>query len=374
MKKVFIISAVLLVVVLFFLGIYNFVFKKDTPTIVKEISNENQKTAAQKASEKISVISSQPVLGPFFDKKSETISYYSAKNGTVWTSNPDGGGKKQISNKTWDDLKEVLWSQDHSQVLMTFEKNGQKTFSQYDLTANKETKLKIGLDTAAWDGPGIKIFYKYYDSATQKRSINVAKPDGSGWQKIADTEFKNVSISPVPGTSNVSFWNTSNASEETQLTIVGAIGGEPKIILKGKFGADYLWSPDGTQALVSSLTNKDSKMTTLGIVTINGQYQDLNVPTFASKCVWSSDGKIIYYALPGGIPDGAKLPNDYQDKKFMTEDTFWKMNTITGEKNRIVEASEISDKYDSSSLFISATGSDLYFINRIDQKLYKIKL
>jgi hypothetical protein len=178
----------------------------------------------------------------------------------------------------------------------------------------------------------------------------------------------------VPSTSNVSFWNFPNADEETQLTIVGAVGGEPNVILKGKFGADYLWSPDGTQALVSSLASNDSKMTTLGLVTVNGQYHDLAIPTIVSKCVWSNDGKSIYYALPGAIPDNARMPNDYQDNKFMTDDTFWKIDITTGEKSRLINASEINGKYDSSDLFLSATESDLYFINRSDQKLYKIKL
>jgi len=378
MKKVFIISLVLLVVVLFFLGIYNFAFKKSTPIVAQPATQENptdvKKITDQETPEKISVISSQPVLGPFFDKKSGTISYYSAKDGTVWTVNADGSGEKQIVSKTLDGLKNVLWSPDHSKVLTTFEKNGQQSFYQYDYNTNKGTQLKNGLDTVAWDNTGAKIFYKYYDSTTQKRSINIADPDGSGWQKIADTEFKNVSISPVPSTSNVSFWNFPNADEETQLTIVGAVGGEPNVILKGKFGADYLWSPDGTQALVSSLASNDSKMTTLGLVTVNGQYHDLAIPTIVSKCVWSNDGKSIYYALPGAIPDNARMPNDYQDNKFMTDDTFWKIDITTGEKSRLINASEINGKYDSSDLFLSATESDLYFINRSDQKLYKIKL
>jgi len=378
MKKMFIISAVLLGVVLFFLGIYNFVFKKNTPIVMQspaqETANDVQKAAAQKASEKISVISSQPVLGPVFDKKSGKILYYSANDGTVWTSNPDGSEKKQTSSKTLNGLKNVLWSQDHSQVLTTFEKDGQQTFYQYNYKTNTGVQLKSGLDTAVWDSLGVKILYKYYDSTTQKRSINVANPDGSGWQKLADTEFRNVLISPVPSTSSISFWNAPDANEETQLAIIGAIGGEPKVILSGKFGADYLWSPDGTQALVSSLASKDSKMTTLGIVTIDGQYHDLIIPTFVSKCVWSDDGKSVYYALPGAIPDGVKLPNDYQEKKFMTEDTFWKMDIATGEKSRIIDASEINGKYDSSNLFLSVTESDLYFVNRSDQKLYKIKL
>ena len=156
------------------------------------------------------------------------------------------------------------------------------------------------------------------------------------------------------------------------MQIIGAIGGQTQVIFKGRYGGDYLWSPDGTQALVSSLGDENSKMPTLGLITINSEYHDLNIPTIVSKCVWSSDGKTIYYALPGGIPDSVIMPNDYQNGKFTTEDTFWKMDIATGQKERLVSANEISGKYDSSNLFLSATNSALYFVNKIDGKLYRI--
>jgi len=374
MKKVFIISSILLGIVLLFLGVYNFAFKENSPAEMQQA--EETKPAVQetvKKPEKLVVISDEALLGPAVDKKNETITYYARENGTVWKIGLDGGKKQQVASTELNGLKNVLWSIDQSKVLTTLEKNGQSTFYEYDYQTKKGTQLKSGLDTAVWDNLGAKIFYKYYDSATQKRSINIANPDGSNWQKIADTEFRNVSIAPVPLTSVVSFWNIPNANEETQLSTTGASGGEPQIILKGRYGADYLWSPGGTQSLVSSLANKDNRMTTLGIVTLKGAYSDLGIPTFVSKCAWSMDGKTVYYALPGDIPDGAVIPNDYQDKKFFTDDTFWKIDTTTNKKERIIDASNIAGKHDSSNLFLSPTEDALYFINRVDGKLYKIE-
>jgi hypothetical protein len=255
-----------------------------------------------------------------------------------------------------------------------FQIGGQLSFYEYDRQSKKGTLLKNGLDTVVWDNLGAKIFYKYYDAATKKRSLNTANPDGSNWQKLSDVDFRDMSIAPIPSTSAISYWNYPDASQESQLQIIGAIGGQSQTIFRGRYGGDYLWSPDGSQALVSSLGSKDNKMTTLGLVTIGGEYHDLNVPTVVSKCVWSSDGKTIYYALPGGIPDNATMPNDYQANKFTTDDTFWKMDVVTGQKERVIDAGDVSGKYDSSSLFLSATGDALYFINKIDGKLYKIAL
>ena len=373
MKKIFIISAVLLVVVLFFLGIYNFAFKKgSTEAIVQQPKIEEK--IVQKKPEKITVVSGQAVISPFFDQKNETITYYSAKDGTVWQINFDGTGKKQIESTKLEGLKNVVWSPDHQKVLTMFEKEGKTSFYEYDYQSKKGTPLKSGLDTAVWDNMSAKIFYKYYDAATQKRSINIANPDGSNWQKLTDVDFRNVSISEIPSTSVVSYWNYPDAAQESYLQTVGIIGGEPKIVFRGRYGGDYLWSPDGTQALVSSLKSSGDKMTTLGLLAINGEYHDLNIPTIVSKCVWSSDGKNIYYALPGGIPSNFIMPNDYQNDKFTTEDTFWKMEIATGKKERIIDIADILEKYDSTSLFLSSNNSSLYFVNKIDRKLYKLDM
>ena len=368
--KKFILSAALLIIVLFFLGIYNFAFKKDSKTIVQP----TPEPVVQKAPEKITAISDQAVISPFFDKKTEIITYYSAKDGTVWQTDANGKNKQQIETVKLEGLKNVLWSPDHQKVLTTFEKSGQTSFYEYDRQNKKGTPLKNGIDIVAWDNLGEKIIYKYYDAAAKKRSLNMANPDGSGWKQLADIDLKKMSLESVPSSSVIAYWNYPDALQESQLQTIGAVGGQPQVIFKGRYGGDYLWSPDGTQALVSSLAIKGAKMTTLGLVAISGEYHDLNIPTIVSKCIWSSDGKTIYYALPGGIPDNAVMPNDYQDGKIATEDTFWKIDLATGQKKRLIDTSDISGKYDSSNLFLSATSNALYFVNKIDGKLYRIGL
>jgi len=156
--------------------------------------------------------------------------------------------------------------------------------------------------------------------------------------------------------------------------LIGSLGGDVKTVFSGKYGADYVWSPDGKKAAVSFLAQQGKSQMNLGIVTLDGAYQDLGIPTLASKVVWSKDGKTLYYALAGSIPDGAVMPDDYDSKKFTSSDTFWKVDTTTGQKSRIVETSDIMQNYDASQLFLSPTEDALFFVNRIDGKLYRINL
>ena len=100
----------------------------------------------------------------------------------------------------------------------------------------------------------------------------------------------------------------------------------------------------------------------------------MDVATFVSKSAWSKDNKSMYYALPDTMPANMILPNDYQDKKFNTKDSFWKFNTITGEKSKLIGADKMLIDIDATKLFLNADESMLFFVNRTDDKLYRIDL
>lgn len=382
MKKVFVISAILLGTTILILVIYNFIFlqnksvQKANQPLKQDIQTEKiVANNTEKKQSRILAVSKDPVLGAVVDKKTEKIFYYSALTGMIWQIDGDGSNEIQVTNTKVPGLLNVEWSPDRTKVLTNLTRDEKNVFFVYDNVIKSGVQLKEGLDSATWDGLGIKIIYKYYDSKTKKRSLNIADADGKNWSTlVADIPFRSLSIETIPLSSAVSFWNTPNSSEESVLQTISLTGGEPKVILKGKFGGDYLWSPDGSQALVSSITNKDSSNITLGLVDLQGQYRDLGIPTIVSKCAWSVDGKTIYYALPGGIPAGSNMPNDYQNKKFTTQDTFWKINILTGSKDRILELSDINEAYDILNPFLSLTENSLFFTNRIDGKLYRISL
>ena len=105
-----------------------------------------------------------------------------------------------------------------------------------------------------------------------------------------------------------------------------------------------------------------------------GEFQSLSLPTFVSKAAWSKDSRTIYYALPGGLPDSATLPNDYFDKPLITKDTFWKMDVGTGKKTRLTDLKDVAQSFDSSDLFMSPKEDILFFTDRTTHRLYRIDL
>jgi len=388
-KKIFIISSVLLSAVLFFLGIYNVSFKKEKTSVqnvTKTGQDENAggsksaldkigETVGIKNKEKIYSLSDEAIFGPVSVDNGESVEYYSKTSGSVFKVFFNGEGKETISDKNLPGLEKVLWSSDASKVISRFNNNGQIRYSTYDYKEKKGYELSDGVEYATWNNLGDQIFYKYFDAKSKKRTINTADFDGKNWKKIADVNFSSAFISVVPQSSFVSFWNSPNAFEETSLNVVSTVGGEVRKIFSGKFGADYLWSPNGSKSLVSFADSKGGSKISLGVINSNGgEFQNLNIPTFVSKCAWSGNNKTIYYALPSFSSENNVLPNDYQNGKVSTRDTFWKMDIASGKAERAVEIADIKEAYDATSLFLSPSEDILFFINKIDGRLYGINL
>jgi hypothetical protein len=126
---------------------------------------------------------------------------------------------------------------------------------------------------------------------------------------------------------------------------------------------------------VSVSDEKGGKKTDLAVMNASGgQFQSLNFPTFVKKCAWSADAKFLFCAMPGNIPEGAILPNDWQEGKVQTADTFWKIEIATGKKDRLVETDKIGGSYDTLNPFLSSDEKFLFFINKVDGKLYRLTL
>jgi hypothetical protein len=376
-KKIFFISLSLFCVALLFFGVYNLVFKKPViaplveekaPAIVTPVIPPKVSTAP------ITAISDEAVLAPTLNGNNNAIKYYAKNSGRVYQIDFDGNSKRTLSDKELLGLGSVLWSPDKNSVLTEFSSAGTTTFSAYSYTTLQNTHLNKNIDAVSWQNTGNRIFYSYRDPATKKRTLNVANSDGTSWKKLTETTFP-FSIAQIPKSSLVSFWNKPDAFFETTLRSIPLIGGEEKILLKGLFGADYLWNNNGTMALVSHSSAKGGTKLQLSLVNSNGgEFKNLDLPTFVSKCVWLKDNKTAYCAMPGEIPVSAIMPNDYDQEKFHSADTFWRIDTSTGEKSRIIDLNKITNKYDATKLFLDTNESILFFVNRIDGKLYRITL
>jgi len=379
MKKVFSFSLGLLFLVLIFLGAYNFVFKNNVrdpkvatngETVIKQQASTDEKPLSINISlvfnEDISDVSVAED-GSFF--------YYSLDDKALKKANSEGKDKTILLNNLPGTPSRILWSPKKDQALLLLkQENGDSLWHLVILATKTLTPLKAEISRIVWGNLGDIIFYQYTDFSNGKRTLNSARPDGTGWKAIADLAFDSY-ITPIPQSSQIAFWKKPNAFEATTLETVSMSGENRKVLLSERFGADYLWSPNGEKVLASTSSERGGKSILLNKMNAKGgEFQSLMTPTLITKTVWSKDNKTIYFALPGSLPENSILPNDYFEKNLHSKDTFWKLDVTTGKKSRLAELKEVAQSFDSSNFILSPDESALFFTDRTTKRLYRIDL
>ncbi len=396
MKKVFIISSILLSVVLIFLGIYNFAFndakddrvrtnskretveratktssEKKTSAVARDVQEKSDDDVARqekvvqrnKKDDRIIPVTKRRVISPTIDKDKGVIRFYDRDTGKVFEVPLIGGTEKVFSDKSLPGLVYVAWAPDKKRVLTKFaDKNGVRIYF-FDHRTHRGKQLKRGIDRVDWTTAGDQILYTFFDEKTRRTTLNVSKYDGSEWRILAENVAKGTRFTSIPQSSRVAFWRPPNPYELTELNIVSLLDTDPvvKTIFRGHYNADFLFSPDGERILVSSTQNRGSNARMIGVMNINGgEYKNLHVPTNVRKCVWSSNSHIVYCAFPTG-----------------DRDTFWKIDVATNKKSRILNLDDVINsgtRYQAFDLFLAPDESALFFTNVLDGRLYRIEL
>ena len=378
-KKIFYASLSLLILVLIFLGAYNFAFKSN---VNNPVADPVKKAEMQKANEaaitppgNIESPLNENVMGAVADKEN-SLYYFSLDDGSLKRATLDGKSKTVLLSNLPGTPGRIVWSPKHDQVLLFLKQPGGAALWYFsDINRKTLVPLKAEISRPIWNNLGDKILYLFTDPKTKNRTLNIANPDGSAWKKLTDLGPKDYFLASVPQSSQVSFWNRPDGNETSSFQTVSTLGENRHTLVSGTFGGDYLWSPNGEYALESGSDKQNGHVLTLSLLNATtGAVKNLSIPTLVSKTAWSADGNTIYYALPGSLPSEAVLPNDYYGKPLFTKDTFWKMDRETGKSTRLVELKEITAGLDSTDFFLSPKEDFLYFTDRVTKRLFRLEL
>jgi hypothetical protein len=82
----------------------------------------------------------------------------------------------------------------------------------------------------------------------------------------------------------------------------------------------------------------------------------------------------IYCAVPSdqNTLSAARLPDEYEQYMYFTDDNFYSINTDTGSLNEIFSPSAINQNIDATDMKVF--NNILFFVNRYDQKIYALAL
>lgn len=386
MKKTFFISLILLVFVLIFWGLYAFVYKNNVYTSSVDPSTTtftNKQPVAPPVKQPVGIFSGaplqkvldEPIVGATLDQGDQHLWYVTDSNpALIRKQDPLSGGVETVTTLAYP-VSQVRWAPDMTQALVQEAAADVEHWHLIRLSDGTDTPLKNGIQSPVWTNAGDRIMY-VYTLPNKKQSVNLSRPDGSEWRQLAALDLNaGIALATVPQSALVAAWNIPSAFEETHLQTVSLGGGDPQPVIASKFGADYVVSPDGTKIFVLSTDRKGGNKMVAGVTNaLGGEYRTLDIPTFANKVAWGKDNIMLYYALPSALPEEAVVPDDYRKQTTFTQDTFWKINTSTGEKQRLIELADIPEAYDATRLFLDSQEHLLFFIDRKSHLLYRVKL
>jgi hypothetical protein len=373
LKKVFILSLTLLVLLLISWGAYYYSFKKsfqDSPE--GEFANtEESENILDRLTSTIEPVLEVAVITPVLDADNISVLYFQKANGLLYRFNPQTLEKDIVYEGMPENIISPHWNEARQEVMMQF----QDHYALYNIKAADPILFKDDVVELTWDSLSEKIVYVYKDPLTQERSINISQPNGSNWKELVRIGNSKVKLDAIPRSPYIAYWPLPNNATSSTLKTVNILTGEEKTLLTEKKGADYLWSPNGKKVLVSFVSGTENEISLAVMNNTGGEFRTLsNTHTLASKCAWSKDNIHVFCAVPTSIPQDTLMPDAYVNKDIFTKDTFWKISTQTGTMERIVNMDDIKQSFDASHLFLSGDETLLYFVERRNEYVYKIKL
>jgi len=388
LKKIFLISLVLLALIGGTFLTYNLFFKADTgPSLSEEETGAlpedttqdgtNQPTStspsgASLASLKLKAISQEKVLAPSLKADGQSVKYYSQTTGQVWETSFDGLNTKKISDKTLTGLIKIIWSPDKEKVISVIAENGLTKKYFYNYANSQSATLNANIGYVAFSPDSKKIAYQYTDPQTEQSNISVADPNGQNWKIVFKTRLANL-IVEWPVKEKISLKTQPSGLAQGLLYSLNPDTGEFTKILSGYLGMNAKWSPKADKILYS-IVDQNAKNPRLFLADSAGQQtSDLGLGGLVDKCVWAKDNHTIICALSQQISANATWPDDYYKGLVLVNDDFYKINLETGKKIKIA-GSTAETGYDAQDLFLSPQEDYLFFVNRRDGLLYSLKL
>ncbi len=305
------------------------------------------------------------VISPVLNKTEDKILFYKKDGGDLFSYSFSGDTKEKTSNLTIIGILEAFWSptKDRALVLYLDDETIKGFLHQGTSTI---TTLPQNIKSAAWSQDAKTLAYLIL----QNDEINLVLSDSSGKKPktIFRTPIQDVKTHWI--TKDL-FAFTTNASglAEGFIFTLNRTSGVFKKIVGPFFGLTSLWSEDGSRVLTSS-TNTNGKNTRMRVWDNSGNVLSaIGVKTLAEKCIFANKDE-IYCAVPNEIYQDTTLPDDYFSGEFHPQDRLVYIDLKNNETRELLK----EGVFDMSNLVITQNKDYLFFVNRFDGTLWRIKL
>lgn len=368
-KKILIILGSTLTLTFVAILVY-YLFFKGTPTITTPPGSEIYEGSGlgEQGIKRLLPITQESVLGASINEENGKILYFSL-NGEINSINFDGTEKTKIGVMTTDGIGDVSVSKNGKNILAKITSQpGVSKYIVYNIKKNSLKSLPERTVAASFDPSGENIAIALDKTLSKISTIN-----------IESGETTEITIARIPdividwhGTDVVAIKTKPSGLAFGLLYNLDLKTKEISRILGNINGLTSLFSPSSKRALISQTSSDTGKELSLSVINMEkNTKQSIGLFTLPEKCAWFNDDRTIICASINAENEGKYvMPDDYYKGKikFSSEDIV-RINLDTGQKQNM-----INGVFDAQNLFLSKDEAYLYFINRVDGRLYRLTL
>lgn len=305
----------------------------------------------------------KPILGATLSADNAKIMYYTKSGGKLEAVDFSGETQEQISPLTIVGIFDVVWqnAKRHSVISYLDSANAKRFINETATTG--VVFLPEGIRSAVFSPDSRSLAYLLRKSEITQ--LITATETGGKPQVVYETLVPDFSLLWIaPKKILLQSAPSSHVAGIVYLFDTGTKTLEK--IFSDIRGGMTIASPDGA-ALLTSFIGGDGR----GALSLTNQKgenaQSITPATMSEKCVFTKDAKTIYCAVS---QDAQELPDAWFRGDIALEDQFMRIPADT------LVAEVISDKtqFDATNLFLSPDGKYLFFQDKNDLTLWRLKL
>lgn len=317
-------------------------------------------------------------------KESATaVRYVDRATGNIYQTFLDTLSEKRISDTTLPKIYEAYFGNNGKNVLLRLLEDDNATIATYagqlpDITetgdsalATKGGFLERNIKNITLSPDNTKFFYLL---PTEQNTVGIiADLSGSSRSQVFSSAFTEW-LPEWVSDRIIALTTKPSALVPGYLYTIDIKTKETKKVLGDIRGLTTLYSPNGKKVLYSETTGNGSSFTLSLYDTNTKQSAAIGIDTLPEKCVWASDNKTIYCAIPTTITPG-QYPDIWYQGIVSFSDAIWKIDTVLG-LSKIITTPEQDNgiAFDGINLFLDVNEVSLFMTNKKDATLWQLPL
>ena len=327
-------------------------------------------------------INESDVIATTLSSDGENLYYYDPDKGEIYMSNLDGSDQKAITSANFENVYDIEWSANKDKAVIAFSENEgeDKEYALFDLNTQQVIKYDKKYQAVSLSPDQSEIVYLYKDDVNDISNISVTDPyDTSKYKplyryskagiKLAWIDKVNVAVRPDDK-------KVTGYEEDNVETVFKTTDDTFRVVIGDQYSVSSKESLNKKMLLFNQSDVKNPRQISLNIIDGHGLQEPkyLGIDTLVSKCAWNRDNKNVVCGVPDFWPNNMIMPDDYISERFISTDSFYKINTETQQVALIAPSTSFISTYDVQGQGVSKDGKIFYFKNRVDDKLYALNI